>query len=88
MKLCKIAYHVAVLFQNLSVAMSAPKNHTGSKMQLILLMLMLMFMMLTVCHAAKGKSMWEEINKIYVADLVRLNGDKTPYAYSTSYRTC
>ena len=70
MKLCKIAYHIAVLFQNLSVAMSAPKNHTGSNMQLMLLMLMLMlmFMMLTVCHAAKGKSMWEEINKIYVAD--------------------
>ena len=47
--------------------MSAPKNLTGSKMQLMLLMLlMLMFMMLTVCHAGKGKSMWEEI---YVDDL-------------------
>ena len=69
MKLYKKDYHIAVLLQNLSLAMSAPKNHTlhtGSKMQLMLLKLMLMFIMLTVCHAAKGKSMWEVIN---VADL-------------------
>ena len=66
----QITNHIAVLFQKLSrLAISAPKYHTGSKMQLMLLKLM--FIMLTVCHAAKGKQMWEEINDADLESLSR-----------------